>query len=199
MTKYDAMLWYLVRLRRDDGIPWPRALAWSVAAYRTRFTSEAGYIELTRELEADARLMLAHIASDRAKAKRAKDRAKRLRLRVQRTLNAAVIPRKLHILMHEEDSPGWQAAIATSWLIQRETGGASMRATPLPRHAPVPISVRVIPADSQPAMRLEPDQIAEDVPMPDLWAEVEQLDEPGHLLAPDMVAALAEQLNARRL
>jgi len=190
LSRYDAMLGYLVRLKRDDRMGWPKALAWTIAAYRTRFPSEAAYLHLSRELERGARARIAEAARDRARARRAGPPI------------GLTLPPAAHLRIEAPAAPILDA-IRAEWLA-KHTGGASMRAKPIrPKAQPAPVSARLIrAADCQPkAPPAWSDAIAEDAPMPPIADLAEQLldAEPGHLLPPDAVAELAEALNRRRL
>lgn len=189
LTRYDSMLGYLVRLRRDDRVSWPKALAWTIAAYRTRFPSEAAYLYLARELERDARELLAQAARDRARQKR------------RAPMPGLTLPPALHVRVAPEGG-GIGPAIRAEWMA-KHTGGVSQRVAPPPRRdpAPAPISARIVKraADSQPAPAPTAPEIDEAMPpLEDLAAMLPDA-EPAHLLQPDAVLELAEMLNRRRL
>lgn len=68
-SRYEQMLGYLVRLRQHDRVPWPKAIAWAIAAYRCPFANDPAYLAMVMALEADARAEIRRRARDRQRTR----------------------------------------------------------------------------------------------------------------------------------
>lgn len=201
-TTTRAFMVHRVVMLVRQGVPWPKALTWTIHAARSPFMGDAAMIALTRDLEREARGLMRQrrqtTGADRAV------RAAALLADVQEALaraeqgteewTAIGVPEDTDHVGHRR----WQQRAREAYY-GRGLGGASQRAKPVPRREPEVIAARVVPKPKP--VTLAPADHAEIEPMPalaDLTVPI-AADREGFAREWAGVEALAARVNGRRL